>query len=57
MAVDPNSLTTLAKLETYLGVTAGTDTSLLEASIDAASVEIVLRTSIALLEPNATYLT
>ena len=40
MAVDPNSLTTLAKLETYLGVTAGTDTSLLEASIDAASVQI-----------------
>jgi hypothetical protein len=40
MAVDPNSLTTLAKLETYLGVTAGTDTALLEASIDAASVQI-----------------
>lgn len=40
MAVDANSLTTLAKLETYLGVAAGTDTSLLEASIDAASAQI-----------------
>jgi len=40
MAVDPNSLTTLAKLEIYLGLTAGTDTSLLEASIDAASAQI-----------------
>ena len=40
MPVDANSLTTVAKLETYLGIAAGTDTSLLEASIDAASVQI-----------------
>ena len=40
MAVDPNSLTTLAKLQTYLGVSAGTDEALLERCIDAASVQI-----------------
>ena len=38
MAVDPNALTTLAKLQAYLGVTV--DTDLLERAIDAASAQI-----------------
>jgi hypothetical protein len=40
MAVDPYALTTLAKLQTYLGLSAGTDEGLLEDSIDAASAMI-----------------
>ena len=39
MAVDPNSLTTLAKLREYVGVASGDD-ALLERSIDAASAQI-----------------
>lgn len=39
MAVDPNSLTTLAKLREYIGVASG-DEALLERSIDAASALI-----------------
>ena len=37
MAVDANALTTLAKLQTYLGIAAGVDESILEDAIDAAS--------------------
>ena len=40
MAVDPNSLTTLLKLQTYLGLSVGVDETILEASIDRASATI-----------------
>lgn len=41
MAVDANSLTTLANLKAYLGITAFTDDTILERSIDRASRQIV----------------
>lgn len=41
MAVDANSLTTLANLKAYLGITAFTDDTILERSIDRASKSIV----------------
>ena len=40
MAVDPNSLTTLAKLQTYLGLSVSVDETILEASIDRASAMV-----------------
>lgn len=40
MAVDPNSLTTLANLQSYLGIAAGPDDTILERSIDRASALI-----------------
>lgn len=40
MAVDANSLTTLANLQSYLGIAAGPDDTILERSIDRASALI-----------------
>ena len=40
MAVDANSLTTLANLQSYLGIAAGVDETILERSIDRASALI-----------------
>jgi hypothetical protein len=40
MAVDPYALTTLAKLQAYLGIPVSTDEALLEDAIDAASATI-----------------
>ncbi len=40
MPIDPNALTTLAKLQAYLGLSIGVDETILEASIDRASVTI-----------------
>lgn len=40
MAVDANSLTTLANLQSYLGISAGVDETILERSIDRASALI-----------------
>lgn len=37
MALDPNSLVTLANLKTYLGITVSTDDTILEQAIDRAS--------------------